>query len=472
MATSDKAIRTFSRRLTGLLILKQGLVLATIWCFLWGTAVLVLRASAGVQRLPLVWGAAGLLVCLAAAVVRARRHRPALDAVRALLDEHGRCGGLLMAGGEQDLGGWQETVSRLTLPRIQWEGQRAWSLLAVAAGFVLLCFLVPDGLADLGGSPPLEVGRDADRLQHLLEVLTDEAILDPGRAELLTQKLNDIRRQASGKHPARALEALDHLHNLAAKTAREAVEKDARQTEQLNRAEMLAEVLSKSSDLFSPHLKLETLTELAAMVDKAGLDVKQIAAHLDPELLKGLQGKVPSPEQLQKLVGALELTKADLLKQAEKLQKAGLIDADLLKRCQEAGTCDCAGLEAFLKEHKGRLSLADVKSACKKGGRGGLTRGPGAAELTFGEASPNERIQFKEQLLPPGQLASLKSSKINAPRGGAAQVVIHDGPGGPATSGALRGTAAGSGSANTEVVLPRHRAAVERYFDRPARETK
>ena len=39
---------------------------------------------------------------------------------------------------------------------------------------------------------------------------------------------------------------------------------------------------------------------------------------------------------------------------------------------------------------------------------------------------------------------------------------------GEATSGALKGAKSGGGSANTQVVLPRHRGAVERYFDRPA----
>jgi hypothetical protein len=43
---------------------------------------------------------------------------------------------------------------------------------------------------------------------------------------------------------------------------------------------------------------------------------------------------------------------------------------------------------------------------------------------------------------------------------------------GDAGSGALAGAAAGGGSANSQVVLPRHRPAVERYFDRPAKPEK
>jgi hypothetical protein len=43
---------------------------------------------------------------------------------------------------------------------------------------------------------------------------------------------------------------------------------------------------------------------------------------------------------------------------------------------------------------------------------------------------------------------------------------------GPAQSGALGGAAAGGGSANAGVVLPRHRGAVGRYFERPASPAK
>jgi hypothetical protein len=39
---------------------------------------------------------------------------------------------------------------------------------------------------------------------------------------------------------------------------------------------------------------------------------------------------------------------------------------------------------------------------------------------------------------------------------------------GEAGSGALAASAGGGGSANTQTVLPRHRGAVERYFERPA----
>src|SRR5690349_1319098 len=113
MDLQDKAIRRFCRHLAALFILKYALPLLTAWAFAWGIAVLALRAAAGVERTPLLWGLAGVAGCLAIAVVLARRHWPAVGAVRALLDEQSGCGGLLMAGAEQDLGGWRHKLPAL-----------------------------------------------------------------------------------------------------------------------------------------------------------------------------------------------------------------------------------------------------------------------------------------------------------------------------------------------------------------------
>jgi len=453
MDPQDKTIRRFRRYLAMLFVLKYTLPLATLWGFAWGTAVLVLRAAAGVDRQPLLWGLVGLLVCIAAAVVRTRRHLPSATAVRALLDEQSGCGGLLMTAAECDLAGWRQKLPVLALPRIHWDGRRSATLLAIAAGFVLSSFLAPQGLADLASTSPLEIDREIARLIEQIALLRSEAILDPERADTLKDRLAELREHASGKNPAHTLEALDHLQNLAAKAAREAAEDRTRQSERLTEAEALAEVLRTSADMLSPKLKRQALADLAGLLDKSGLDLQQFANQFDPE-------------QLKRLAEALRGGKIDLARQVEKMRKAGLIDADLLAKCQRAGQCDCEGLRRFLKENGSKACLADLKSLCKKGGRGGITRGPGAAPLTWGEPGSPEQAKFKEEVLPPGALASLKGSLINVPANKGAQLVIRDKADGPGSSGALREAAAGNSSANTETILPRHRPAVERYFER------
>lgn len=71
-------------------------------------------------------------------------------------------------------------------------------------------------------------------------------------------------------------------------------------------------------------------------------------------------------------------------------------------------------------------------------------------------------------MLPPGALDALKSTPLQEVRG---QGVIHKKSAETASSGALHAATAGNGSANTEVILPRHRASVERYFERKSQPT-
>ncbi len=95
----EKAITHFRLRLALALALKYGLAAATVWAFAWGTAVLVLRAAYDVPRPALLWGLAALPLAVGPALWRALRRLPSRAAVRALLDRHSGCGGLLMAAG-------------------------------------------------------------------------------------------------------------------------------------------------------------------------------------------------------------------------------------------------------------------------------------------------------------------------------------------------------------------------------------
>src|SRR5437868_4347771 len=106
MSPFDPAVRSLRRRLAAVLVLRRALALLTVWLFLWGTAVLVLRVGAGLSPLALLWGLAAAPGFLAAAALLAARQVPGRAALCAALDRSGGCGGLLMAAEEQPLGGW------------------------------------------------------------------------------------------------------------------------------------------------------------------------------------------------------------------------------------------------------------------------------------------------------------------------------------------------------------------------------
>lgn len=83
--------------------------------------------------------------------------------------------------------------------------------------------------------------------------------------------------------------------------------------------------------------------------------------------------------------------------------------------------------------------------------------------MSWRQFGSEEGFKFREEVLPPGAIDALKSTPIQEVRstGG-----VHQRTAETASSGALHQAAAGSGSANTQVILPRHRASVERYFER------
>ena len=105
--------------------------------------------------------------------------------------------------------------------------------------------------------------------------------------------------------------------------------------------------------------------------------------------------------------------------------------------------------------------MAEAMASCQKPGNGGVNRGRGDAPMTWRDPASNEGVEFKSEALPPSTLEALK----NAERLG-----VSAGSHKPAdgteiiTSGALGRAATEGGSAAKHTVLPRHRAAVEQYF--------
>jgi hypothetical protein len=83
--------------------------------------------------------------------------------------------------------------------------------------------------------------------------------------------------------------------------------------------------------------------------------------------------------------------------------------------------------------------------------------------LTSQRPASDDGAKFKEQAITPAALKDLKDSQLlGISKGAPDKDKEHE----AATSGALAGSTAGGGSANTQTILPRHRGAVERYFER------
>jgi hypothetical protein len=352
------------------LILKQALLWLAGWTFLWGTFVIVWRVAVGPPDREIWWGLAAVPVLTLIAGIVAVRRLPSRDRLRALVDRTSRAGGLVMAAAETSVADWQHAMRTPAQLEVQWRGERAWLTFGAGVAFLLVALLVPQSLVSLAGEPPLDITQEALQLAAQLEVLKEEQVVDPQRVDAWKERLKQLKDDASGTSPVKTLEALDHLRNLAQQAAKEAAESAVSKTEKLGAAEGLAEGIRKNEGALDPTIEKEAVETLADLVKKAAAETNLLDKHLDPELLKQLQGLKLSADDLKKLADALKGSKLDLSEMLDKLHGAKLIDADALKKLLEAGKCDTAELLKKLKpcpcrKLDGKCGCPDPKTAGK-----------------------------------------------------------------------------------------------------------
>jgi hypothetical protein len=457
----DLGVRRFRERLAFLYTLRNSLIGLAFWGAVYGVVVLAARSLFLVERLPLLWGLASLPAVLAVAAVLAWRSLPSPSAVRALVDSHGRCGGLVVASEEVRLDGWARNQREPDAPLPQWNASPAIGLCAVGPVFLLAAFLIPASFVQAGGK--LDIRRDVERMEEQINALKEEKILDAKRAQGMKAELEDIRRDASGRDPVKTLEALDSMQARLNHAAQKEAEDAIHHMENLDKAEMLANALAGHGDRLNDQQLVEAMLHLDALVRKAAAENKLVAAHLDPELMDALKkGKKLSEEQLKKLkklAQALKDGKMDTAGKMARLLKARLIDADQLSKLENAGKGNLAALAAYLKENgtDGADALLEFE------GNGGVDDGGGASKLKFGDESSDLGVKYKEQELPAGDLEKLAGSDLEGVSSAVPKVNTDPTK---AAGGALAGSQSGGGSSAGQKLLPRHKAAVKRFFDR------
>ncbi|HEX7010441.1 MAG TPA: hypothetical protein VF184_10690 [Phycisphaeraceae bacterium] len=458
----ERTVRSFVSRVGWVLFLRWGLLLTAGWCFLWGTAVLALRVVTDLPWPVLLWGAAGLAPAVAGAGFWAWRCRPTQAAARALLDRTSRAGGLLMAQEEADLRRWRQRIPPLRAPAVRWQGQRQVALTLLAALFLLGSFLVPADFAHQAQSRPLNIDGPTQQLAEQINLLEEERILDDQQAQDLRQDLERLAQQATAEDPVKTWEALDHLADKLQNTASQTAERTLRQTEQATQSQTLAEALAGENGLLGEEALTTAMAELAAQVQQAMAENEALSESLGEGLREALQAGELSPQQLAALAQAMAGQKLAMEQMMARLADARLIDEQLLAMCKQLGQSDSEELRKLLAECQGDKEA--LLALCRRPGRGGVSRGRGDAEMIWKtQASSEEGVSFKEQVLPAASLEALRESRMVGVSQGTPQV---DEAAGPSAGGALQGAAASGGSAVSHRVLPRHRATVQRYFDR------
>ena len=457
MNTDNKTIRKFRIRMAALLILKNILAFATVWSLLWGTVVIVLRAAIGMPPLTLLAGGIGLIFAIGCAVVLALRQIPTRTALRASLDKHSGAGGLVMAAETVELGNWRKQMPSIRLPRLRWRGGVSWARFAGAVLFVSISLLIPQRFVEISKAQPLDIREEVKQLADGIDVLKEEEIIELAEAEMLEEKLNQLQAEASGEDPVKTWESLDHLADTLSQESAHAAQDALSETERLTEAETLSEGLINEGSEMDAELLAESMAALSGLVHEAAQENASLAAQL-PDL-KGDTSSL-TLEQLKEISAALRFTKSDIYDRLAELYAVDLIDLETLKACEKLGQCDSDGLAAFLAENADSKSVVE----CIGGWCRGIGRGPGDAPMTWSDGTTEEGAKFKAEALPLSDIASLEDSEIVGLSIGAPSVETSSLP---PKSGGLSSATAGGGSSFNQTVLPRHKGAVKRYFERP-----
>ncbi len=332
---------------------------------------------------------------------------------------------------------------------LRWSWQWFGTPVLAAAACVATALLLPIRPAEANALPP-EPPLAWPEMQSWIEQLQATQTVDEKQLEELQEKLDALRNQPEREWYAhKSLEATDSMHD----SLKNSLEQMGNQ---LDAAQKSFNALQKHSDELSADTKDKLAAEFQAAL--AGLQANEL--KLDPELMKKLSQI--DPKSLK------SLTK----EQAEQLKEA-------MKKCE--GACkSCAGggkeggKPGFLGDGEGQddAEMAELMKLLEgqgegegdKPGRGGVSRGPGAAPLFLGENESRLGTNNQEAARNPDLSRATPADLIGL---GDKKHEVDTSAVGPQAGGEGSGGAGGE-QVWKESLSPAERAVLKRYFSEKA----
>lgn len=390
----------------------------------------------------------------------------------ALLDRSLGAGGLLMSLTEVPDAEWHRHLPQLedrwreSLPRFR--PRRFASCVALPLVFAIaVCFVPLRRIESNELPPPVTAGQlAAERLEQLLAAVQQADTLTEKEEEALSEEIHKLveeaRRTPLTHEKWETVDALEQRMRMELTKAQLGTEKLSAA------ASLLAQALSGAGPpLTEDQLReledelLDTLLEQPesspAAAGAAGTSARQALLQ---KLTKGGTAKASLPrdpaEREQLLTELQQLLEAEQVKLSElrKLCQGGQCQGG---QCQGGQCSQCGGQCAG----EGKLC-----TACQglvdgnRPGSGGVTRGRGDAELTWGDETDEQGFKFKETVLPPGFLEQPKEEivgvRLTAPKVD---------PTATAERGPARTIDPATGRETWDRQLrPRHKAVVKEFF--------
>lgn len=447
-----------------------------VYLFVLGSTVLITKLAMPEFWPNVLWLVSGAVpVAFAAWWVSGRELFSRTESV-ALLDNRLEAGGLLMTLCEAPDELWEERLPQLemlwktSLP--QYRPVRFARQMAGPFVFVLAACLVP--LREVEAAPTLKntAGEQAtSQLQELLTELKKSDVLEEEEKQELEDeiaKLVEETRDTPLTHEKwETVDALQERMRMRVETT----------AAELATAQQTLATLKNAADGDFSQLSIESLEMLSKdvletlrkMADKGAFD--NMPQDLKDQLQRLMKNNKGGGFQLPKEPAALSDT-LDNLNDFLKGESKKL--SELRSKCKGGKCQGCAECEAGCT-CSGPTDVACTCPNCPNAGgqgtggtpgSGGISRGRGDADLTWGDESTLENTKFKESILPPGMLDKPRDEVV-----GVTIAAPETDVAGSAPRSAARAATSASGDETWKgTVRPRHRSVVKRYFDKRASE--
>jgi len=478
-------------------LLSYSLLLAlrylTFYNFIAGSLFLLLRQLRLASIDFVGFSLAGIPVCLLVALAVAFRSQLADERAMALIDSHNSSGGMLLAEFETGDHSWKSRQGPLTPPRLRLNLNRRLPALLFSLLFIALSVIIPVRQASGDRDPRLDLQEMQQNAMAQVEALEEAGLIDEKKADELNETIEQIISASDRNDPSKTFEAFDQLQEKMRKDGAAGAEKMLSEQENLQTLQSLADQL-KNAD--SQEKMKQALDALRDKLEECGLDaasMKQPGGNsLENKMQQAGEGgegsTAAAAEAAQQLQEYMQQRAEEMRAAAEKLVKARLLDRKTYEKLKQEGRLRPA-TEADLAPGSGAdLVIAPADAEGEQPGDGGSGSGSqngqpglmvvdpksggasgqagrdgGTAPLNFSRESSEHSLKFKDEALPTPASTDLEDSVAIGMAISAPQIDTAEGQG---SSGPVDWQKSDKSGGESDVILPKHRSAVKRYFER------
>jgi hypothetical protein len=402
--------------------------------------VLYLRSNAIPTPFSWVFGAFCSVILLLAAVawLTARRRFILQRDAFVRLDDQLRLHNALTTA-DQGVGAWPPPPAASSINcGLDWRWSRVIAPFVISTLLILAAFLVPVTAIHSAAPPPTSHPLAWEQMEDWLQTLDETALVEEQALDDVREKIEQLRGQPEDEWFSHSsMEASDNL--------RDALRK---QIEQLGSNLADTERDLNAFQNFSSQMTEATKNQLLQEYSQAIENLDAGSLPLDAKMMEALKNIDPS--QLKNLS---QLSKEQMDQLRQQLKKGA-------QACKKAGF----GKEGELPSlSEGEMISYLMKKNGTGAGRGGISRGPGEAPISLGDAN-NLGTHNLETVQNPDLSRAAPGDVLAI---GETQHEIDKNKRGPQQAGAVKSTGQGGDTIWRESLLPDEKELLKRYFKTP-----